>query len=162
METEKLHFRKATKSDVDLYFKWTNDETVRENSFETKLITLEEHYAWFDRKLLSADTYFYLFLNKDNVAVGQVRIEKTAGVENYFIGISIDKNFRGKSYGVQMLQLSTNDFLEHHPSSTIQAFIKVENEISHRIFVKAGFKNEEIVTIKESRSYKLYKSLSLV
>ena len=159
METETLHFRKATKSDVDLYFEWTNDETVRENSFETKPITLEEHYAWFYRKILNSDCYFYLFLNKENVAVGQVRIEKVSGEENYVIGISIDKNFRGKSYGVQMLQLSTNDFLEHHPSSIIQAFIKVENEISHKIFVKAGFENEEIVTIKESKSYKLYKSL---
>lgn len=159
MKKETLHFRKATLDDIDLYFEWVNDELVRDNSFENTLITPKEHYAWFHSKMASDTCHFYLFLNQANQPVGQVRIEKIDSEEKYNIGISIDKDFRGKSFSVNMIEMATNDFLCLHTSSTIIAFIKIDNEISHKIFKQAGFQNEEIVFVKDVKSYKLYKNL---
>src|SRR6185436_6613216 len=116
---DNLHFRFANESDVDLYFKWANDSLVRENSFNQKLISYEDHVKWFKSKLASNDCLFYLFLNEENVPVGQVRIDKN---DEIVVGITVDEKFRGKSLGVEMLKMACSDFLSKKPDSTIVAY----------------------------------------
>ncbi len=155
---EKLHFRMANASDIDLYFKWTNDPLVRSNSFNRKQVSYEDHISWFQTKLNSNDCKFYLFTNDSGNPVGQVRIDK---VENEIvIGISIDESFRGKSLGVEMLKTACDDYIERNPGSVITAYIKTENIASYNIFLKAGFTNEEFVSEKGYPSYKLYRNNS--
>ena len=144
-----LHFRFAKNEDVDLYFDWANDEIVRQNSFKQEPINYENHVKWFHSKVDSNSSYLYLFLNMNNEAVGQVRIEKSS--EETIIGISIDKNHRGKSLGVEMLQQASSNFFETNPREIINAYIKQENIASYMIFQKAGFRNE---TLTEN-TYKL-------
>jgi UDP-2,4-diacetamido-2,4,6-trideoxy-beta-L-altropyranose hydrolase len=153
---QKLHFRFAEESDVDLYFHWTNDPLVRINSYNQNVVIYDEHVKWFQSRLASDDCCFYLFLNEQNKPVGQVRIEKC--VDEAIVGISIDKLFRGKSFGVEMLRIATRDYLDKKPGSFLAAYIKVENTLSYKIFLKAGFNNREMVTVKGSESYKLNKS----
>lgn len=155
---EKLHFRFATKKDVELYFEWANDDVVRSNSFNQNKVIYEDHVKWFNSKLESKSYHFYLFLNENNIPVGQVRIVNNE--KETIIGISIDKNFRGKSLGVEMLKQSCFDFLSKNKNETITAYIKLENKASYSIFKKAGFANEEIVTEQNFKSYKLHKKLS--
>jgi len=150
-----LHFRMAEYSDVDLYYQWTSDDLVRNNSFSTGTIAYDDHVNWFRSKVGSANCFLYLFLNDTGEAVGQVRIDK--GSEEAVIGISIAEAFRGKSMGVEMLTGSTDDYLNKYPTDTIIAYIKVENVASNKSFIKAGFDNEEIVTYKDFKCYKLYK-----
>jgi RimJ/RimL family protein N-acetyltransferase len=159
LKQETLHYKQATPSDSDLYFEWANDELVRSNSYESNLINPQEHDAWFNSKLKSGSCFFYLFLNEAEEPVGQVRIDKMHGEEGYNIGISIDKEHRGRSYSTTMLEMATTDFLHNFKSATIVAFIKTENQVSYKTFKQAGFTNEEIITIKNSKSYKMYKSL---
>jgi RimJ/RimL family protein N-acetyltransferase len=154
---EKIHFRSADKGDVDLYFNWANDEEVRKNSFSTDKVIYENHVKWFNSKLDLENYHFYLFQNEENIPVGQVRIVQ--GPET-IIGISIDKNFRGKSLGAEMLKQACTDFLLKNTSEIIAAYIKIENKASYSIFKKAGFRNEEIVMEQGFKSYKLYKKLS--
>jgi UDP-2,4-diacetamido-2,4,6-trideoxy-beta-L-altropyranose hydrolase len=152
---EKLHFRFANEKDVDLYFDWANDDIVRNNSYNQNKVIYEDHVKWFNSKLKSKDCNFYLFLNEDNVPVGQVRIVK--GETETVIGISIDKEFRGKSLGTEMLKQACEDFLSKYKNEVITAYIKLENKASYSIFKKAGFSNEEIVTEQNFQSYKLFK-----
>jgi len=150
-----IHFRLANESDTNLYFDWANDELVRKNSFNQNPIVYENHVNWFHSKLNSKDCFFYLFLNEVNIPVGQVRIDKTGS--EIITGISIDKAFRGKSLGLEMLLQSTEDYLKKYPTAEIVAYIKVENTASYTIFKKAGFGDEKIVTEPEGKSYKLFK-----
>ncbi|MEO5571431.1 MAG: UDP-2,4-diacetamido-2,4,6-trideoxy-beta-L-altropyranose hydrolase [Bacteroidia bacterium] len=154
---EKLYFRFAEEADVDLYFQWANDQLVRKNSYNQNLVLYDEHVKWFHLKLASSECKFYLFFDEQENPVGQVRIDKN--LNGIVIGVSIDKNFRGKSYGVVMLKLATNDYLERNPDAIITAYIKYENAASINIFMKAGFNNEKIVTIHGNKSYKVYKTL---
>ena len=153
--TEKLHFRFAKESDVDIYYKWTNDPLVRSNSFNQNPVEYNDHVNWFLSKLNSKECHFYLFLNEENKHAGQVRIDSNG--KETIIGISIDEAFRGKSLGAEMLKQSTDDYLHKHSSAVIVAYIKEENVASFNIFKKAGFSNEEIVIEQGSKSYKLYK-----
>lgn len=154
MKKQNLHFRFATEEDTDLYYQWANDELVRENSFSSKEITYTEHVNWFHQKLVSKAYFFYLFLTEQNQPVGQVRIVK--GKET-IIGISIDKNFRGKSLGTEMLLIACEHFLSNNENEKIVAYIKVNNSASYNVFKKAGFCDIEIVDEQGYKSYKLFK-----
>ena len=150
-----LNFRLAKESDVDLYFAWANDETVRENSFSSQPINYEEHVSWFLSKLSSKKVFFYLFSDSQGLNVGQVRIEQKN--DETVIGISIDKNHRGKSYGTIMLEIASNDFYKNFSFMPINAYIKISNLPSLKIFTKAGFKNPENQIIGDCQSIKLTK-----
>ncbi|MBL0139314.1 MAG: UDP-2,4-diacetamido-2,4,6-trideoxy-beta-L-altropyranose hydrolase [Bacteroidetes bacterium] len=147
-----LTFRFAEISDVDLYFKWTNDPVVRENSFHQEPVSYQEHVLWFGKKLKSPDCFMYLFF-KENIPAGQVRIEHSDG-ENV-IGISIDQNFRGLGLGAEMIRTACADFVKKHPGEFITAYIKDSNKSSYAIFKKAGFGNETRVIEKGIYCYKL-------
>ena len=156
LSLQNLRFRFAGASDVDLYFKWTNDPLVRKNSYNQNPIKYNDHVKWFNSKLNTTNCCFYLFYNFEKVPVGQVRIDN--GPEETVIGISIDENFRGKSYGVEMLNLAVGDYLRKNPDSVIFAFIKEENLASKSIFKKAGFMGDKIVLEQGTKSHKLYKN----
>jgi len=156
-DNKKIHFRFAKETDVDLFYKWANDEVVRQNSFNPSKLIFEDHVKWFKQKLESGTCFFYLFLDTNNTPIGQVRID--SGNSETVIGISVDEHFRGKSYGKQMLIQATDDFLIKNSSIVITAYIKVENIASRALFKKAGFANEESVTEQGYASYKLSKKI---
>lgn len=153
--SEKIHFRFAKETDVDKYFKWTNDPTVRNNSYNQSEVSYENHVKWFNSKLASKDCFLYLFLNEENTPIGQIRIEKNE--KETIIGISIDYAQRGKGFASRMLQMASEDYLKKHTLEAITAYIKIENTSSYHSFVKAGFGGEELVTEQGFKSYKLYK-----
>lgn len=155
--SEGLSFRMAEEQDTDLYYSWTNDPLVRTNSYRQEKIAYEDHVKWFHSKLKTPGYFFYLFMSKDNIPAGQVRIVQG---DETVIGISIDQAFRGKSLGWQMLIMACDDFFTTHPSEKITAYIKQENASSYATFKKAGFSGEETVMEQGCLSYKLYKKKS--
>lgn len=133
-----LTFRFATPGDVDLYFKWVNEPTVRQNSFNQEPILYENHVKWFDARLKSEDSFLYLFFNKDGEPVGQVRIER--GNET-IVDVSVDKQFRGRSYAEKVIRIACIDFLSKHSDEIVTAYVKHSNVPSYRAFLKAGFED---------------------
>jgi len=138
-----IKLRKADLNDLQLYFDWANDDLVRANSFYSDQINFENHVKWFNSKINSTNSLLFIFEN-NNVPVGQVRfeIEKT----NSIIGISIDKNFRGKGLGVKMLKISTNEFFKLF-NLPVYAYIRLDNQSSKNIFLKAQFTYSENDTV---------------
>jgi RimJ/RimL family protein N-acetyltransferase len=153
---DQLNMTLAGKEDAELYFKWANDPVVRANSYNSSEISFEDHCKWFERKLGSGSCFFYLFKNKEQVPVGQVRIERMA--DETVIGISIDERFRGRSLAVKMLTGATEAYLSKFPSEQIVAYIKSENPASRKSFVRAGFTEAATVIKNEISSVKLTKT----
>ncbi|HTA63659.1 MAG TPA: GNAT family N-acetyltransferase [Bacteroidia bacterium] len=153
-----LAYRMANENDLIQYYEWANDDEVRNNSFSSDKISLENHKNWFLSKLKSSCCSMYLFLYGGEAA-GQVRIDKSNN--ETVIGISVDKQHRGKSLGIQMLCKSTNDYLSKYKNETIIAYVKETNIASLTIFTKAGFTNEGFVKKQGYNSYKLYKKYIL-
>ena len=104
-----LSHRKALPKDVKLYFDWANDPLVREQSYKSKFINFETHSQWFENKLNDSLCLMLIFINHQNIIIGQLRIQKTSN-NNSLIGISIGSNHRGNGYSKEMLQIGANYF----------------------------------------------------
>jgi len=97
-----VYLRKAEERDVDLLFRWANDESVRQNSFHTEPIPYEDHKKWYAEKLKSNNSIIYIYYSGGE-SVGQVRVdvEGNIGTINY----SIDGAYRSQGHGKKMLSL---------------------------------------------------------
>ncbi len=136
-----LSFRKATIADEIHYFDWANDPDVREQSYNSNPIDLESHGKWFKSKLEDSSCLMFVFQNEENLNIGQVRIQKE-NTNEALIGISVAVEHRGKSYAKEMLQISSDYFLDSNKGFKINAFIKKKNLSSKYAFEKAGFELE--------------------
>jgi [ribosomal protein S5]-alanine N-acetyltransferase len=152
--------RKATETDLDLYFNWTNDPDTRSNSFNTQIVDYQIHTNWFLNKIIDEKALLLVFENEEQIPVGQVRIEQKPN-EN-IIGISIDRNFRGFGLAVPILEISCKTFFEEFDEKTIHAYIKKTNLASVKSFQKAGFEEEKELLIDNEPSYLLVKNKKYV
>jgi len=134
---ENLYLRAANADDFMLLYKWANDQTVRQNSYHSEPITIEEHKRWFERKLADANCDIYI-LTDGLQDYGQVRGEREESVIK--IGYSIDASFRGKGYAKTMLKL----FAEKYRGSLLYAEVKEENTASQRVFEDLGYRKEVV------------------
>lgn len=149
----KIYLRLATESDCDLLFKWTNDQEVRRNSFNTNPIKYDEHKSWFIKKLSSNESYIFIcYLEK--TPVGQIRFDvsdKNKGTISY----SVDYNYRKKGVGKSMISL-LEDILFNMRSDIKEliAYVKHDNKPSQSIFRNLGY-----TEIKQDEGLKYFKSL---
>jgi RimJ/RimL family protein N-acetyltransferase len=150
-----ITFRKANEKDMMLYFNWTNDASVRENSYQSEPISLENHQNWFYNKIKGENCFMVVFENHIGTPIGQVRIQKQHD-SIAVIGISNDANHRGKSYANRMIQIASDEFLKQNPQICINAYIKLENEASKKAFEKAGYQLDVVLEYEGVPSY-LYK-----
>ncbi len=150
-----IHHRKTKLSDLDLYFKWTNDPATRSNSFNTQKVDYQEHTEWFSRKTEDKKALLLVFENEENIPVVQIRIEQKT--EENIIGISIDKNFRGLGLAVPMLKSACEVFFTEFQAKNIHAYIKKTNLASLNSFRKAGFEIINELIISNESSYLLEK-----
>ena len=147
-----LNYRKAISKDVDVYYKWANESTVRDQSYNSQPIDFKSHVKWFHEKINDENCSMIVFYDEENEATGQVRIEKN-DTNNAIIGISIDSNKRGKGYATKMLEISTDNFLDSNSLIIIHAYIKESNIASKKIFEKAGFQFQDMLDYKNHYSY---------
>lgn len=145
-----IKIRRAEISDIDTYFKWANEDSVRKLSFNSEKISYDDHVKWFKNQLLNRDCFMFIFFS--NIDFGQVRIQKISNIDAV-ISISLDKNFRGKGIGVQMLMMSIELFRKSFPLIIINAYIKIENGASKNIFEKAGFSLKEVLIYNSYKSF---------
>lgn len=155
---EQLHFKFAEESDVDILFSWANNNTVRENSYNSQLIRYSQHVKWFNEKINSGTCDIYIFRNEQNIPVGYVRMEKDITKMEALVGIAVDADERGKGYSGEMLQTASLDFFKRYPGYNILAFIMKKNVASYRTFINAGYKMLREETYKNIPSLILYKS----
>jgi RimJ/RimL family protein N-acetyltransferase len=154
----KITFRKANENDMMLYFNWTNEASVRENSYQSEPILLENHRHWFLKKINDANCFMLVFENHIGTAIGQVRIQKQ-DKNTAVIGISNDVNHRGKGYANSMIQMASDAFLEENPETIISAFIKIENKASVKAFQKAGYILDVVIEYESYPSYHYIRKL---
>ncbi|MCB0745756.1 MAG: GNAT family N-acetyltransferase, partial [Ignavibacteriae bacterium] len=143
----RIAIRKASEDDLMLFYKWANEETTRSMSFNEAPITLDEHTKWFKAQLRSREDLL-LVLEVDNIPAGNVRFNRE-GV----IGVSLDKAFRGKNFGVILIEEGIKFMRSNTGLKEITAFIKKENIPSVRVFEKAGFKFDGDAVIKKHECF---------
>ena len=116
-------------------FDWSNDDLVRQNSFNSEKLIFQNHDKWFSDKLKD-DKHLFLIAMVNNQEAGLVRysIEETHAV----VGISISESFRGKQLAVGFLVESAKQYFKTN-ALPIFAYIKKDNIASIKSFEKAGY-----------------------
>ena len=145
---QELKTRDIKKSDFSLLLNWRNDEQVLRNSFDSNLISEEDHRAWFEYKLSDKNTKFFIFETIQNIPIGQVRLENDN--DQWLIDFSVDSNFRGLGLGFVFL----NKVIKIFQNEKFIAKVKPGNSASIKTFEKLGF--------QEGLSNKKYKTYYLV
>jgi RimJ/RimL family protein N-acetyltransferase len=139
-----LSFRIANINDMLTLFEWVNDHEVRQNSLNSDIIKLEDHQKWFNKKIIDDNCKIYIFLNRFNDSIGQVRIERVK--DEWVIDYSVDKNYRQLGLGNSFLK----NILEENIGKTFKAFVKSENIASIKVFRNIGFcekyKKDNLIT----------------
>lgn len=125
---------KANEDDCELLYRWTNEEEVRKNSFNTDKINYEDHVKWFMGKLNSLETFIYIFKANDEYPIGVIRLEKI-DEDSMLINFSIDSKYRGLGYATKLLDLIKIKFEDY----ILVGKVKKGNIGSIRAFQKAGY-----------------------
>ena len=60
---EIINYRKMTLKDIDLIFKWRNEEKIREFSLNQSEISYSEHTKWFNNFLLYSEKNISLLIS---------------------------------------------------------------------------------------------------
>jgi RimJ/RimL family protein N-acetyltransferase len=137
---DSLFLSKATLEDRDLYFYWANDRHARKNSFRPDPIGWETHTEWFEKKLNSGKTFMWLLKTPQGLPVGQIRFDIRQN--RAYVSYSLDNLVRGRGWGKQLVRLGYMKMRSIGYKDLICGLVKSENQISRKIFLRLGFKEE--------------------
>ncbi|MEM9680414.1 MAG: UDP-2,4-diacetamido-2,4,6-trideoxy-beta-L-altropyranose hydrolase [Bacteroidota bacterium] len=128
--------RKAKYGDIQQYFEWACDPTVRANALSNEPLVWENHLAWFRKKISSKRSLLLVIYS--SFEIGQIRFDEDD--KGYWvIDYSIDKLFRGMGLGLLTVRKGVQHLLSEIPERKIKAEVKPENSPSIQVFRKMGF-----------------------
>ena len=127
---------KYKKENLITLFKWRNDKVTRNYSLNANKVTFSKHKQWINKKIKNKENkiYIYYFLKKP---IGMCSIIKKK--ESFYLGYSIDKNFRGKSHSKKMLRLFLKKIKNKFYKNKIFAIVLLKNKKSIRILTDINF-----------------------
>ena len=147
-----LSIRPARADDAGLLWKWANDTSVRERSFNKQPIAWQSHLDWFSHRLASSDTRFYLLIENEE-PVGQIRFDRDEAENSAEISFSVAREHRGKGFGIEILRLTVKQALKDLDCEKITAVVIEGNEVSSKAFIRAGFTTEGLTDIRGKRAF---------
>lgn len=151
--SKNLSVRPAVFEDAELLWHWANDASVRERSFNQEPIEWDAHLEWFSHRLASPDTEFYLLVDS-GVPVGQIRYDRDETENSAEISFSVAREHRGKSFGIEILRMTTECALKDLDCEKITAVVIEGNEASSKAFIRAGFTTEGLTEIRGKRAFR--------
>ncbi|MGQ9874540.1 MAG: UDP-2,4-diacetamido-2,4,6-trideoxy-beta-L-altropyranose hydrolase [Chloroflexus sp.] len=154
MRGVKMYLRNVRESDCRILWQWANDQTVRENSFSSRLISWEEHLSWFTSKINDDKCVFYMVENDRGIPIAQVRFE-TTGSDDAIISVSVAEEHRGKGYGHLIINHASRKLLQTTNIKVVHAYIKPNNVSSLRAFERAGYTNVGEVSVSGQQALHL-------
>lgn len=131
-----INIRRASVQDMNDVFSLSNDPLVRLNSFHPEVISWDTHQEWFQRKLKSNTTFFFVAYT-EGIFCGQVRFETEK--EEALIGISLKPFLRGLGLGSYIINEAIRLIEDCNSIKRVKALIKGDNTASIKAFQKAGF-----------------------
>ena len=129
--------RFANTDDIQNVFDLSNDDLVRKNSINKNKIEWADHVNWFNKRIKNTDEPFYIAETSEGKFIAQIRFDKE--YDYFVISVSINKLFRGKGYGADLIKEATKK-LNKYP---VVAYVKPDNIPSQKAFVKAGYIYQE-------------------
>lgn len=145
-----LQLRRALESDCEVFWEWASDPEARAASFRNKTISWEQHSKWFRTKMEDPNAILYTATNAGGLPMGEVRyqIEGNRAV----LSISLGARFRGCGLGQKVLAVAIERFFQESEVEFIDAFVKLTNQPSLKLFASAGFRRLPLRLIEEQEA----------
>ena len=137
---QELFLRKVTMADAKLLLDWRNESSVRNNSFHSEIIAYEDHVNWLTKKIADPSEIMQILMLGDT-PVGQIRLSKDN--EGFEISYSLDKEFRGRGYGKEIIRLAERELLKLSGCCNIRGLVKADNKASRQVFRTLGYREYE-------------------
>ncbi len=135
-----LKIRKAQAEDCEPIYNLRNDEEVLKYSFNTTLISYQDHSNWFS-KALESDSRKIFVVTSDEIIHGVVRYDLDSDKSFAEVSIFIDKNCWGKGIGTFALLEGEKLLLKDVSTcKKIKAKVFHENTGSSKLFEKCDYK----------------------
>jgi UDP-2,4-diacetamido-2,4,6-trideoxy-beta-L-altropyranose hydrolase len=150
VKSRDLRLRNATEDDCALLWNWANDPEIRAAAFSSAPILWENHVKWFTARLADEASVFYIALDSDDAAVGQVRYQIEA--DRAVLSVNLDRQFRGKGFARQMLNLANRKLFQTSSVKCIDAFVKPGNTASLKTFASAGFRQAAVADVQGEKA----------
>jgi RimJ/RimL family protein N-acetyltransferase len=137
--------RRTIESDCRSFWQWANDPTAHAVSYAREPIPWDRHMEWFRARLTDPKTILYTAVSRSGDPMGMVRyqLEGTHAI----LSINLGAQFRGKGLGRSLLFLATEELFRTSAVTAIDAFVRISNEPSVRLFEGAGFRSLGIETV---------------
>ena len=131
-----VRLRPATMDDVDIVFDWQTIPETRKYARNPKPPTPDEHINWFKQKI---DTHaIFTIIMCGDVPSGILRLDiqpSNSKSEAYEVSILVVQENCGMGIGTAALKYLRRCF----PEVKLDAYVKTENIVSQKLFLKAGY-----------------------
>lgn len=148
-----LRLRPVSADHMRLLWEWANDPAVRRASFSQAHIAWAEHEAWFASRIRDPSCMMFVALGRDNVPVGQVRLQYDGPAVE--ISISLAADYRRRGLGVELIRLGSQKALAMSGVETVVAHVRPENAASLQAFERAGYARFGAVPFKGQEAIRL-------
>lgn len=153
LQASSLQLRRVMPTDCRLLWEWANHPSVRAASFSSDVIPWEQHVAWFANCIASTDHRILLGTDINAKPIGQVRFERIG--HNAVISVSLDQHARGQGYSSTLIRLGAQAVFAEWPIQQIIAYVKPENQVSLRAFLRAGFVVSSLADVRGIKALRL-------
>lgn len=144
--------RKAEIVDCEKVFMLSNCDYVRKYSMNQNKIEWNAHVQWFKKAIDDKDLLYYIIEDVERNFIGQIRFKVSGNAAE--VSISIHYKFHGKGIGLCALRQAMENCTLLIPEIRIfVASIHVENTGSNRLFIKAGYKKQDVVDNNFNKYY---------
>ncbi|MGZ9586255.1 GNAT family N-acetyltransferase [Paenibacillus marinisediminis] len=132
-----MELRPISMKDADWMLRTRNLESIRMQSINTSVISLEDHIKWMESTLQNTSRKVWI-TEADAFRIGVLRLDGChPGVE---VSIYVHPNHSSNGYGTQMITESIKLAKIHFPNAYyLKAIIKSTNAASIKVFQKVGF-----------------------
>lgn len=152
--TATIALRLATRADKKNLFFWRNHEAVRRYALDPSIIPWETHGIWLDKTLADATKILLIAesLESNQEPVGVLRYDVEAFQARVSVFLVPEKI--GQGYGASVLQAGLEWMQDQHPDiRQLLAEILPENYPSIRVFEKAGYRQNQLLSNREVLRY---------
>jgi UDP-2,4-diacetamido-2,4,6-trideoxy-beta-L-altropyranose hydrolase len=137
--------RRTIESDCRSFWQWANDPMAHAVSYARQPIPWDRHMEWFRARLTDPQTILYTAVSRSGDPMGMVRYQVDG--THAILSINLGAQFRGKGLGRRLLFLAMEELFHTSAVTAIDAFVRISNEPSVRLFEGAGFRSLGIETV---------------
>jgi UDP-2,4-diacetamido-2,4,6-trideoxy-beta-L-altropyranose hydrolase len=153
--------RRTAEPDCKSFWEWANESTEPAVSVARRPISWDRHMEWFRSRLVDPQSILYTAVNNQSHPIGMVRYQLDGS--HAILSINVGAAFRGKGNARKMLFLATEELFRDSGIVAIDAFVRISNQPSIRLFEGAGFHKLGIETVNgdEAIHYVLDKKVGM-